>query len=137
MARVTVEDCIDKIPNRFELVLGAAHRARMLTKGSAITVEPENDKNAVIALREVAERTLAPADLREWVIHAMQQNVEIDEPEMVAGPVVPREQHLSFGRGEQSGDAVVDTLTEEQLLRAMQNLSPVTESEKGSGSGSS
>ena len=59
MARVTVEDCVDKIPNRFELVLLAAHRARAIANGSAITVEPDNDKNPVIALREIAERTIA------------------------------------------------------------------------------
>ena len=55
MARVTVEDCVDKVPNRFELVLVAAHRARALTTGSPVTIEPENDKNPVIALREIAE----------------------------------------------------------------------------------
>jgi len=56
MARVTVEDCIDKIPNRFELLLIAAHRARMLGSGALATVEPDNDKNPVIALREIAEK---------------------------------------------------------------------------------
>ena len=65
MARITVEDCVDKVANRFDLVLLAAHRARTIAKGAAITVEPENDKNAVIALREIAEKTLPPDDLRE------------------------------------------------------------------------
>ena len=60
MARVTVEDCVDKVPNRFELVLLAAHRARAIANGGAITVEPENDKNPVIALREIAERSMPP-----------------------------------------------------------------------------
>ena len=60
MARITVEDCVDKIPNRFDLVLLAAHRARMLSKGSAITVEQDNDKPPVIALREIAEQTISP-----------------------------------------------------------------------------
>ena len=63
MARVTVEDCIDKVPNRFELVLLATHRARALANGSHITIDPENDKNAVIALREIAERTIQPSDV--------------------------------------------------------------------------
>lgn len=58
MARVTVEDCVDKIPNRFELVLLAAHRARGITNGAAMAVEPDNDKNPVIALREIAERSI-------------------------------------------------------------------------------
>ena len=65
MARVTVEDCVDKIPNRFELVLLAAHRARAITNGSAITIAPDDDKNPVIALREIAEKTLSPDDMRE------------------------------------------------------------------------
>ena len=59
MARVTVEDCVDKVPNRFELVLLAAHRARAISNGSPITVERENDKNPVIALREIADETVA------------------------------------------------------------------------------
>ena len=65
MARVTVEDCIDKVANRFELVLLAVHRARSIAKGSAITVDPENDKNSVIALREIASKTISPGDTRE------------------------------------------------------------------------
>ena len=125
MARVTVEDCIDKLSNRFELVLVAAHRARMLGNGTRVTVESENDKNAVIALREVAERTISPGDMREGLIDSMQKNVEIDEPETVAAPIVPREQRISLVRDDQSIDATFDTLTEEQLLRAMERLSPV------------
>jgi DNA-directed RNA polymerase subunit omega len=137
MARVTVEDCVDKIPNRFELVLVAAHRARILAKGSAVTIEAENDKNAVIALREIAERTISPADLREGLIDSMQHNVEIDEPEAVAAPTVPRERRLSLGRDNQSSDPIIDTLTEEQLLHAMKKLSPIDETGKGSGAGGS
>jgi DNA-directed RNA polymerase subunit omega len=84
MARVTVEDCVDKVPNRFELVLLAAHRARAIASGSHLTVEPDNDKDPVIALREVAERTVPADDLRESLIHSIQKNVEIDEPEAIA-----------------------------------------------------
>ena len=72
MARVTVEDCIDKVPNRFELVLLAAHRARAIAVGSPIAVERENDKNSVIALREVAETSIAPNDVRESLITSIQ-----------------------------------------------------------------
>ena len=68
MARVTVEDCIDKMPNRFELVLVTANRARDLRGGSTITVERENDKDAVVALREIAEKTISPNDMREMLI---------------------------------------------------------------------
>ena len=81
MARVTVEDCVDKVANRFELVLLAAHRARAITNGSQITVDQENDKNPVIALREIAEKTVPPDDMREGLIHSIQKNVEVDEPE--------------------------------------------------------
>ena len=124
MARVTVEDCVDKIANRFELVLVAAHRARTLAKGSAITVERDDDKDAVVALREIAERTISPGDMREGFIHALQVNVEVDEPEAAAAPVVSREHRLTLGRDSQSGDTRLDILTEDELLRAMEKLSP-------------
>ena len=88
MARVTVEDCVDKVPNRFELVLIAAHRARAITNGNAITVEPDNDKNPVIALREIADETIAVEDIREGLIHSIQKNVEVDEPEAEAAPAL-------------------------------------------------
>ena len=81
MARVTVEDCIDKVPNRFELVLLAAHRARAIAVGSPIAVERENDKNSVVALREVAETSIAPNDVRESLITSIQHNVDLDEVE--------------------------------------------------------
>ena len=81
MARVTVEDCVDKVANRFELVLLAAHRARSIANGSQITIDSENDKNPVIALREIAEKTIPPDDMREGLIHSIQKNVEVDEPE--------------------------------------------------------
>ena len=85
MARVTVEDCIDKVENRFELVLLASHRARMISSGSQITVERDNDKNPVVSLREIAETTVSPGDLKEDLIHSLQKYVEVDEPE----PEVP------------------------------------------------
>src|SRR3569623_3468155 len=88
MARVTVEDCIDKVENRFELVLLAAHRARMVSSGSQITVARDNDKNPVVALREIAEGAIAPDDLKEELIHALQKYVEVDEPEKHAAPLL-------------------------------------------------
>ncbi|WP_420717501.1 DNA-directed RNA polymerase subunit omega [Emcibacter sp.] len=81
MARVTVEDCVDKIPNRFELVLAAAQRARQISSGAPLTVDRDNDKNPVVALREIAEETVKPDVLEEAIIHGMQKHVEIDEPE--------------------------------------------------------
>jgi DNA-directed RNA polymerase subunit omega len=81
MARVTVEDCVDKVPNRFELVLISANRARQMSAGEEATVPIDNDKNPVVALREIAEEQIAPDDLREAVIQAMQRHIEVDEPE--------------------------------------------------------
>ena len=92
MARVTVEDCIDKVENRFELVLLASHRARMISSGSQITVERDNDKNPVVSLREIAETTVSPGDLKEDLIHSLQKHVEVDEPESEVVDTEPRTQ---------------------------------------------
>ena len=81
MARVTVEDCVDKVPNRFELVMLAAHRAREIQSGSAPSVDRDNDKNPVVALREIAEETQSAGALRERMIESHQTQIEVDEPE--------------------------------------------------------
>ncbi|MBL4801486.1 MAG: DNA-directed RNA polymerase subunit omega [Emcibacter sp.] len=81
MARVTVEDCVDKVPNRFELVLLAAQRARQIASGAPILVERDNDKNPVVALRELADEKITGDSLQESLIHGLQRNVEVDEPE--------------------------------------------------------
>ncbi len=86
MARVTVEDCIDKVENRFDLVLLASHRARAVSSGAQIHVARDNDKNPVVALREIADSKLSPDDLKEDLIHALQKHVEVDEPEAEAAP---------------------------------------------------
>ncbi|MGB5084815.1 MAG: DNA-directed RNA polymerase subunit omega, partial [Methylocystis silviterrae] len=88
MARVTVEDCVDKIENRFDLVLLAAHRARNISSGQPILVDRDRDKNPVVALREIAESALAPEDLSEDFIHSLQHHVEVDEPEAEAAPAL-------------------------------------------------
>jgi DNA-directed RNA polymerase subunit omega len=81
MARVTVEDCVIKVPNRFELVLLAAQRAREITSGAPLSLDRDNDKNPVVALREIAEETVGLLQLRDAVVRGMQKHVEIDEPE--------------------------------------------------------
>ena len=81
MARVTVEDCVLKVPNRFELVALAAQRSRGISAGAPLTVERDNDKNPVVALREIADETIDLGNLRDSVIRGMQKHVEIDEPE--------------------------------------------------------
>ncbi|MFZ5748708.1 MAG: DNA-directed RNA polymerase subunit omega [Pseudomonadota bacterium] len=80
MARVTVEDCVDKIPNRFDLVLLAAQRARQISGGAELTLDRDRDKNPVVALREIAEETVTPAQLEEALVGSMQR-VQIDDEE--------------------------------------------------------
>ena len=133
MARVTVEDCIDKVPNRFQLVLLAAHRARSLATGTHITVDRENDKNAVVALREIAAKTIIPSDVSEGLIHSMQRNAEVDEPEPTAAPGLPP--RVVVERDDRLMDTVIDTLTEEALLRGLEMLPPMVPS-AGGGTGS-
>ncbi len=81
MARVTVEDCVVKIPNRFELVLLSAQRAREITSGAPLSVDRDNDKNPVVALREIADETVSLEHLKESLVRGMQKHVEVDEPE--------------------------------------------------------
>ena len=81
MARVTVEDCVTKVSNRFELVLIAGQRARQISSGASLLVERNKDKNPVVALREISEDKVNPETLRESIIQSMQRHVEIDEPE--------------------------------------------------------
>jgi DNA-directed RNA polymerase subunit omega len=81
MARVTVEDCVDKVPNRFELVLLAAHRSRSITSGAALLVDRDNDKNPVVSLREIASTKVKPDALREEFLLSLQRHIETDEPE--------------------------------------------------------
>ena len=81
MARVTVEDCVDKVPSRFDLVLLAGQRARQISSGGSIMVERDNDKNPVVALREIAEEALTPEQLKEMAVTGMQRHIEVDEPE--------------------------------------------------------
>jgi DNA-directed RNA polymerase subunit omega len=81
MARVTVEDCVIKVPNRFELVLLAAHRAREITSGAPLSIDRDDDKNPVVALREIADETVGLPHLREAVVRGMQKHVELDEAE--------------------------------------------------------
>ncbi|MEM9635284.1 MULTISPECIES: DNA-directed RNA polymerase subunit omega [unclassified Roseibium] len=126
MARVTVEDCIDKVENRFELVLLAAHRARMISSGSPLTIDRDNDKNPVVALREIAEQTVSPEDMKEDLIHSLQKFVEVDEPEAEAVPVVPTSGQRQVTQVNAVDDSAVefDRMSEEDLLRGLEGLVP-------------
>lgn len=131
MARVTVEDCITKVPNRFELVLLASHRSRMISAGSNLTIERDNDKNPVVALREIAEESISPEDMKEDLIHSMQSQVEIDEPEPEAAPLLTSNvpsavERVVLGQDDPTLDRPqADTMSEEELLRGMERLVPV------------
>ena len=110
MARVTVEDCVDKVPNRFELVMLAAHRAREISAGGAITVERDNDKNPVVSLREIADETQSADDLRERLVESNQTQIEVDEPEDDA---------MALLMGAEADKPADDDMSEEQLLRQL------------------
>jgi DNA-directed RNA polymerase subunit omega len=125
MARVTVEDCIDKVENRFDLVLLASHRARTISSGSQITVERDNDKNPVVALREIADQSIAPEDLKEDLIHSLQKFVEVDEPEAEAVPMIPAaEAATTPASGDEDKDIAFDRMSEEELLRGLESMVP-------------
>lgn len=119
MARVTVEDCVDKVPNRFDLVLFAAHRARAMSAGSELTVDRDNDKNPVVALREIAEKTVIPADMREEIIENLQKRVEDDEPEAILGADASEAGDSAEG-GNEVQLSEGDRMSEDELLRALQ-----------------
>ena len=95
MARVTVEDCVVKIPNRFDLVMVAAQRAREVAAGASITLDRDNDKNPVVALREIAEESVNLAGLMESLVKGLQRQVEVDEPEEEILEVMADEQALA------------------------------------------
>jgi len=122
MARVTVEDCIDKVDNRFELVLLASHRSRMISNGASITVDRDNDKNPVVALREIADETVSPEDLNEELIHSLQKFVEVDEPEPDTVPVVAVAPEA--GSGSEDDEMQFDRMSEEDLLKGLEGLTP-------------
>ncbi|NVP54275.1 MULTISPECIES: DNA-directed RNA polymerase subunit omega [Rhizobiaceae] len=131
MARVTVEDCIDKVDNRFELVLLASHRARLISQGASITVDRDNDKNPVVALREIADETLSPGDLKEDLIHSLQKHVEVDEPEPDAASLVTEEAGFVLAEEDEDQPEVVtfDRMSEEELLAGIEGLVPPEKSD--------
>lgn len=123
MARVTVEDCVDKVENRFELVLLASHRARLISQGAAITIDRDNDKNPVVALREIADETLSPGDLKEDLIHSLQKHVEVDEPEAAASvPVAAIEGQVAETAANDDDNVSFDSMSEEELLAGIEGL---------------
>ena len=134
MARVTVEDCVVKVPNRFELVLLAAQRAREVTSGAELTLDRDDDKNPVVALREIAEETIALDRLKDSVVRGMQKHIEMDEPEET-----PDLDQTLFGAAEPTGavigeDEVDEEAVEEELeedMLAIENEDQLGEEAEG------
>ena len=124
MARVTVEDTIDKVDNRFELVLLAGHRARQISQGAQITIPRDNDKNPVVALREIADETLSPGDLKEDLIHSLQKHVEVDEPEADGQELTDQTTAAATpADADEPEEAIVfDRMSEEELLAGIEGL---------------
>lgn len=131
MARVTVEDCIDKVENRFELVLLASHRARQISQGGQITIARDNDKNPVVALREIADETLSPGDLKEDLIHSLQKHVEVDEPEPDPAQFIQSGERVEETAAEDDQPEAVSfaSMSEEELLAGIEGLVPPEKSD--------
>ncbi len=115
MARVTVEDCVEKIPNRFELVLLAAQRARNLSRGEELTIDRDNDKNPVVALREIAEERVGFAALEQDLIKSLSRAPEPEPADEEVLDLIPTDQNI-FG--------LQDVSAEEEAANAMADLSP-------------
>lgn len=121
MARVTVEDCVLRVPNRFKLVLLAAQRARAVSSGAAITIERDNDKNPVVALREIAEKTVSVDELESALIKDQQKHVEIDDPEV---------DELDFIAIQQQMTEVDEAAADEEFAEALLASEDVTPGEE-------
>ena len=115
MARVTVEDCIQRVPNRFDLVLLGARRARDIAAGAPLSVERDNDKNPVVALREIAEATVGVDTLGEEIIRALQKHVEVDEPEAELMELSASAEDLSHLAGEAAKAKVSSEEADEEI----------------------
>jgi len=133
MARVTVEDCVLKVPNRFDLVMYAGQRAREVAAGAPLSIERDNDKNPVVALREIAEETLSPGDLKEDLIHSLQKHVEVDEPEAQDAPEVADKVGVpavaSDADQDDDSNIAFDRMSEEDLLAGIEGLVPPEKSD--------
>lgn len=129
MARVTVEDCVDKVTNRFDLVLFAAHRARGMSAGAEILVERDNDKNPVVALREIADEKLVPGEIREDLVGSLQKQVDIDEPDedIISAPMAA----LPDASGDAAQVEEMVEMSEDDILAALQSLEAVGSKDKG------
>ena len=124
MARVTVEDCVDKITSRFDLVLLAANRSREMAEGAEILVDRDNDKNPIVALREIAEEKLVPEELEESKVFSLQTQVDVDEADEDYIPLVQDNSKPQISASDdvaEDVEVVEERMSEEDLLKAMQD----------------
>ena len=136
MARVTVEACVTKIPHRFELVMGASQRARNISAGAALEVERDNDKNPVVALREIADNHVDQKELEEALIKGLQKFVEIDKPEEDEVALNAIQQGITVGEGEATTDAAkAEKPSDEDQAAAMDMAGDVTAKDEKPGDG--
>ena len=133
MARVTVEDCVDKVTNRFELVLVASHRARGMSAGAEILVDRDNDKNPVVALREIAEKKLIPSEIREDLVGSLQKQIDVDEPD--EDVIIPLAAPDVFGQSEETTEAMPE-MSEDDILSALKSLEAAAPKDSGRGGAS-
>ena len=115
MARVTVEDCVEKIPNRYELLLVAAQRAKDISSGAPIKVERDNDKNSVVALREIAEGCVNIEELQKSLVMGLQKYVEVEEPEEEELEILAAEKELAELDNQFDGDMILDATLAENM----------------------
>jgi DNA-directed RNA polymerase subunit omega len=118
MARVTIEDCIKEIPNRFELVIVAAQRTRQIFAGAAITITRDNDKYPVVALREIAEKAVDIDLLREDLVKSYRRHIELDESEQEMANMLTQEQGFDRNSFEIGGNSFEEIITEEELAQS-------------------
>ena len=130
MARVTVEDCIDKVENRFDLVLLAAHRARMISSGSPITLERDNDKNPVVALREIADETIELGRIEQDLVKSLSRAPEPEPADEEVLDLIPTDQNI-FGLQDVTADEEAASLPVEGEEMSPEDLEAAIEAELG------
>ena len=132
MARVTVEDCIEQIPNRFELVLLAAQRARNLSRGAAITIDRDNDKNPVVALREIADSTVDFGGLEQDLVKSLSRVPDPEPADEEVQDLIPTDQNI-FGLQDVSAEEEAAAMAAESEEMTSEDIAAAIEAELGGG----
>ena len=130
MARVTVEDCVQKVPNRFELVLLASQRARNLSRGEELTIDRDNDKNPVVALREIAEETIDLGRIEQDLVRSLSRSPEPEPADEEVLDLIPTDQNI-FGLQDVGADEEIAALEEEVETMSSEDMEAAIEAELG------